>query len=378
MLGLGFTAFLLVGVVLVLVGANQDGIAAALGLDLAASGFVVSLLSAGFATGMLAAGPLVDRLPRRPLFVAATLLCGLSLLTVTTDTSLAGLCVRMGLVGFGGGLYVIVLGIVTVERFGRQASRPMGVLHAAATAGAVLAPPVIIALSTRADWTLAFRATGVGYVLLSIWALRIPLGDSPALRPRVAGAWRRILCSRRILAFCVISFCYVGIETSLTIFAVPYASDGLGLAADRGRSAISAFWLGLLLGRVVLAVYRHPVDARHLCVAGLVAGAALTLGVVTGATQIELIVGAAGFGIGCVFPLLLTLAAHSAPDAAGAASGLVGSMGAFGGFVVPWLTGMLGDHAGIRFAMGSLALWCGTLALAAAVARLWPLPDAPD
>jgi predicted MFS family arabinose efflux permease len=68
---LAFAAFLLFGVMLVLVGANQAELARDLELDLAGSGLLVSLLSVGLGVGVLGAGPLVDRLPRRPLFVGA-------------------------------------------------------------------------------------------------------------------------------------------------------------------------------------------------------------------------------------------------------------------------------------------------------------------
>ncbi|TFG92013.1 MAG: hypothetical protein E4H11_10005, partial [Myxococcales bacterium] len=61
MIALAFGAFLLFGVMLVLVGANQAELARDLELDLAGSGLLVSLLSVGLGVGVLGAGPLVDR-----------------------------------------------------------------------------------------------------------------------------------------------------------------------------------------------------------------------------------------------------------------------------------------------------------------------------
>ena len=52
MLPLAFAAFLLFGVMLVLVGANQAELARDLGIDLAGSGLLVSLLSVGLGVGV--------------------------------------------------------------------------------------------------------------------------------------------------------------------------------------------------------------------------------------------------------------------------------------------------------------------------------------
>ena len=75
MLALAFASFLLFGVALVIVGANQAALAGSLGLDLSASGLLASSLSLGIGVGVLATGPLVDRGPRRPLFVAVSAGC---------------------------------------------------------------------------------------------------------------------------------------------------------------------------------------------------------------------------------------------------------------------------------------------------------------
>src|SRR5262245_36137825 len=79
-LPLCFCAFLAFGVVLVLVGANEASLAAQLGLDLARSGLLASSLALGLGAGVVIAGPLFDRYPRRPLFVASTLLAAVALL----------------------------------------------------------------------------------------------------------------------------------------------------------------------------------------------------------------------------------------------------------------------------------------------------------
>ena len=54
-------SFALFGALLVLVGANQDALAASLGLDLKRTGLLGSSLILGVGIGVLVAGPLADR-----------------------------------------------------------------------------------------------------------------------------------------------------------------------------------------------------------------------------------------------------------------------------------------------------------------------------
>ena len=80
MLPLGFAAFLAFGSVLVLVGANQAALAHSLSLDLSRTGLLGSTLVLGIGIGVVGAGPLVDRHPRRPLWVASMGLAAAALL----------------------------------------------------------------------------------------------------------------------------------------------------------------------------------------------------------------------------------------------------------------------------------------------------------
>jgi fucose permease len=91
---------------------------------------------------------------------------------------------------------------------------------------------------------------------------------------------------------------------------------------------------------------------------GILIGAALS-----GWPAIELVYFASGIALGGVFPMLISLTAQRFPHARGTATGFAVGVGSIGGFVVPWLTGTLGDAAGIVIAFGSLALWPALIAL---------------
>jgi fucose permease len=189
--------------------------------------------------------------------------------------------------------------------------------------------------------------------------------------PRPSRASRRAVRARRLalaplVPLAAVAFAYVGVEASVTMFAVPYASERSrcrGARPARDQRVLA----GLLAGRLALLGAR-ALDARVLVAAG--ARAASRSPRRGGcAAPLELALFAVGAALGCVYPLMIALAGQTAPSASGTAAGLAAGAGALGGFAVPWLTGAAGDAAGIALGFGSLALWCAAIAVAAAASR---------
>lgn len=368
MLPLCFCAFLAFGAVLVLVGANQASLAAELGLDLAQSGLLASALALGLGAGVMIAGPLFDRYPRRPLFVGSALLAAAALIGVQREMSYARWLVHAAVAGAGIGLYDTLINAVIVQRYRGRAARPMLAVHSAATLGAMLGPPLVGWIASAHHFTASFAAAGWVHVGIAAWAAGVPLPDPEPRGPTRGGDAEGELALGRLLPLAAVAFAYVGVEASLTVFAVPYATDALGAGAARGRLAISAFWLGLFAGRLALLAVRRAFDARILVAAGAAAAALLAATAGLGA-PLEIALFAVGAALGSVYPLMIALAGQTAPSARGTAAGLAAGAGAAGGFAVPWLTGVAADAGGIALGFASLALWCGAIAAAAAWAR---------
>lgn len=370
MLGFGLAAFLVLGVALVLVGSNQAELAHSLGLDLARSGLLGASLVLGMGAGVLGAGPLVDRLPRRPLLVASCAFAALAALGIDAAHGTARVTAQVAALGLGIGFYDTLLNVVAVERYAARAVRALALLHGAATAGAVLGPPLVAGLAELGDWTWSFRAVGLLLAALALWACALPLPAqaharaAPLLRERP-----RRLASPALAALALIGFAYVGVETAMTIMAVPYATGGLALAPLRGQSAISAFWAGLLAGRAALLLRRGPAGPRLLVACGIAGAAVLGAALALRIAQLEVVGFAAGLALGAIYPLMIALATERHPHAPATAAGLVAGAAALGGFLVPWLAGAVADAHGIRPGLGVVALCCLVIALAACALR---------
>jgi len=361
-LTLGFATFALFGAVLVLVGASFESMSSSLGFGLEQMAVLGSSLSLGLGAGVVLAGPLVDRLPRKPLCFGASGIAALALVSVEPEMSLARAILHVVAVGFGGGLCETAINTITVERFGERAIRPLTLLHSAATLGAVISPPIIGMMIGAGDFTTGFRATGVGWGLVCVGSLFVTLPPPRGhARARKIGA----LISPSLIALFAVSFAYVGMETSITIFAVPYAVDTLALSADRGRDAISSFWFGLLLGRLGIVALTARADARYLVGGGLAAALILAVGVLSGWQQIEVLVASCGLFVGFVFPLMVSLAGEWFPESTGTATGLVIGAGCIGGFAVPWLTGAIAEATSVSTGVLSLTGWILCIAIAA-------------
>jgi len=340
------------GVALVLPGAAQPALAAALGLDLAASGLVASALSLGLGVGVVAGGPLADRLPRRPLFAASAGLAALAGLSLAAGGSFAAALAATAGIGLGAGLYETLLNAAVPERAPATAAARLSLIHAGATLGAALGAPAVGALAQASGFAAAYGALGAGFAVVALLGLAVSfpapaqhtrVGSSPSAAPRLRarGPWL------------VISFAYVGLETALSVFAAPFAASR-GLDARRGMTSLSAFWIGLLAARIGFAMLRRSARPAELRLAGLAGAGVLAASALT-ALPPEAAFLATGLALGSVFPLLVLFAGNAWPERRATAVGLVVGAGSLGGFCVPWLAGALGDRLGPAAAVGSLA-----------------------
>lgn len=348
------------GAVLVLPGAAQPALAAGLGLDLAASGGIASALSIGLGVGVVTGGPLADRLPRRPLFVGAAGLAGLAAAALPVFPTYLGALVATAGIGFGAGLYETLLNSAVPERRPEAAASRLALLHAAATLGAGAGAPLLGAFASASGFAAVYGALGASFAALALagGAVRFPAPPSAAVRhaagasPSLAALW----------PWCLAAFAYVGLETALSVFAVPQAL-GAGFVAERGMRALSAFWLGLLLARVGFAALRWPARLRELRLAGVAGALLLGFGARVSLPP-EVLFGAVGLALGVVFPLLVVFAAEAAPGRRATAIGIVVGAGSLGGFVVPSAAGALGDRYGTPAVLALLAGLALTIALA--------------
>lgn len=379
---LAVASFLAFGALLVLFGANATELIGRLELDYADLGLLGSMLSLGLGIGIVGAGPICDRLPRRPLYVAACLVVMGATLSLGAHTSYNALLLHTLGIGLGAGFYETVLNALIVEEFGDRAPRRLIFVHSAATLAASLTPLVFEAARelTPLAWYDTFRIIGSLHIVLLLGAIFVPMRPSPRVTARAAQATLDAPPSVpaapddriALAAVCVAAFAYVGVESALTLFVADHATSDLGLDAARAARTISAFWGGLLVGRLAIGFAPRQAGAGTTAtLAGVGASITLLFGFGWIASP-ELAMAGTGFCLGGVFPIMIGLAGLALPSSAGTAVGLAGGLGSLGGFVVPWFTGRIATHAGsgsLSLALASLSGWLLLLVVAALVTR---------
>lgn len=382
MVALSTASFLAFGALLVLFGANSGAIIESLGLDYTELGLLGSMLSLGLGTGIIAAGPIADRVPRRPLYIASCLVVIVATTTLGPQETYSGLLLRMTAIGLGAGFYETVINTLVVEEFGDGAPRRLLLVHSGAPLAACLTPLLIAFLEQEfaITWQQTFQGAGVLHLGLIAAVFFVPMG-SPSRGGGVIFADEHADSQPQpksrsyrddtpaLVAIGIATFAYVGVESALTIFLSDHVTTDLGLLPSRAAMTISAFWGGLLVGRLGVGLSPREPGAGTTALLAAIA-ACLTIAFGLGwLREPEISTMVIGLLLGGVFPVMVGLAGMSWPSSTGTAVGLAGGLGSLGGFVVPWFTGRFANANGLALAIATLGGWLALLALAAAAVR---------
>lgn len=370
MLPFGSTYLFSFGILLILIGANQAELANSLHIDLAQTGFLTAMLSTGLGLGILMGGKLVGHRRRRAIFIAFSALIGISLLSVQEVMSFQRAVTHIFFVGVGAGTCMTFLNTMASEHYQERAARALAILHASVTIGAIIGPFIVRWILRDHPWSTSFHFTGVLILLISLWATVANFHEAPPAQeaPHGDGA-NPVRLFPALIPLAFIGMCYVGIETVVVTFAVPFASDALNQSIVHGQTGISIYWFGILLGRLSILTLRGEFGSRTLLLSASAAFGCCLAALFLHPLPIELITFAIGLSLGSTYPVLIAYTGHIFAHRRARAISLVSFCGSLGGFTIPWLTGYIGDVRGMKIAGSSMFIWFLTLILAAFLAH---------
>ena len=287
----------------------------------------------------------------------------------------------------------------------RERSVATGWFNAGTSLGALIAPPIVVAVTLWGNWRLAFVVTGaVGLVWAGAWyAFYRSPNDHPAITPEeraMIAQDRPLVPSRRASAkeilgsakFWVIAVPRFLAEPAWQTFSfwIP-----LYLATERGMDLkqIALFaWLPFLAADLggVLGGYLSPFFIKHFGmrlipsrVLGISLAAVLMIapgciGLAASPYTAIALFCIGGFAHQMISVLINTLSADVfTPEEVGTANGFVGQAGWIGGLLFSLLIGQLADTVGYAPLFGALAVFdlIGAAVLIVFVSRL-TLPEA--
>ena len=322
-----------------------------------------------------------DRYPRRWFLrggLAAMALCALAAAFAPGPLSLA---IAVSLSAVATGTAVTLAQATLVDRAGEARELAMTRWAMAGLAGDLLGALLVSAV----PWRIAYAIVAA---LLGAWTLAaFRIADPPAAPDDDDGgddlglfaALRLALGDRRLLAWlAALALCDL-LDEILIVFASLHLRDDLGAGAFERGVALSAFIAGGAIGLAVIARLlrtRPPVPLLGACAAacaivyaGWLAAPSWWLAAIA--------LAAVGATAAPLYPIAAARAYAVLPGRSGAVNA-AGHLFTPFGMVVPWLIGVVADRAGLRVALGLLALEPIGIALLAVSAARSGTPRRPD
>ncbi|MDX3058165.1 MFS transporter [Streptomyces sp. NE06-03E] len=332
-----------------------------LGASTAQMGLVLFGLSVGSMLGILSSGALVARFGTRPvmgvgtaLIVAGSVAIGCGALFSSAPAVTAGLFLFGA--GMGGGEVAVNIDGAEVERITGRTVLPT--LHGFFSLGTVVGAALGI-LCTAVEFPVQWHLGGMAVVTAGMFAYAIraiPAGVGRTRRNTADGgtapARPAVWKDRRLLLIGGIILAMALAEGAANDWLPLLMVDGHGVDPALGSAVYAGFAAAMTLGRFCGGFFIDRFG-RAPVVRASALSAALGLALVIFADS-PVLAGAAvlfwGLGASLGFPVALSAAGDSGPDAAARVS-LVAMIGYIAFLVGPPSLGFLGDHYGLRSAM---------------------------
>lgn len=268
-----------------------------------------------------------------------------------------------------GGINSLVNTVVT-EMYDGEATH-LNVMHACYAVGAVLFPLLMGFLTmSGVGWRVpVVLVAAEGLVLMAFsCAVKLPerkgTVDADGRRVEIK-FWKEVGFYLAAITF----FMYVGVESSASSWLSIYLSQVNPFFAEKvpAETMVSLMWLTILVGRVFFSFVSARLNQRWLLV-GLSAGFLLGMaGIVTLSASTVLAIASValtGLSMSAMYATAVTNAARYVSCSA-VAPGIMFGAGGLGSACIPYVAGLVSDHAGLRMGMASLCVFLLVLLLAA-------------
>jgi FHS family glucose/mannose:H+ symporter-like MFS transporter len=312
------------------------------------SGLLLSCLFLGSFSGTM----LLSRNLRRTLRIGATAATIGLIIFATSAKSPSGFAVgicSLVMMGFGLGQLMSSINLLVGATPVLFRSRALANLGSAWCVGAVLSPLLTTVLISGASPTSRLAFFAPVFLLPVIASLNRDLPRSEDVQESGSIASGRF--KRLVPLWIAIFLVYGGIEASvsgwMSMFAIRYQVSNTGYA----QWLASVFWLGLIVGRLLVAGVVTQVEEKRLLSLSILSSAcSLCFLVIAGSPGGLLVgIGLSGVCLGPIFPMLLSSALEYRLGSY--AMGLVLAASGLGAAVFPSLLGIVSTASSLRTAM---------------------------
>jgi fucose permease len=366
-IGLCFGLFAMVGLSNGAIGVQLPDLRSFYRLDNAMVGLLYMGETLGYALAAFCSGWLVEWLGRRRFVIAGLVIFALSCLVLGVAPPFGVVLVSRPAIGFamaimesGANFFVASLGRTTLLNY----------LHAMFGAGSLVGPLVAtFALAAGWGWNSIYLVwLGLSLPLLLSYSLLTPRAAAPENKPdateraeKGSNLMAATLALPAVWLGAVFLVVYVGVELSTGAWAYTFLTEARAYDTVFSGWAVSGYWLGLTLGRIILAplAERFGIGSRGLIQAGMgLAGAGIGVVWLSGSAATSALgLGLLGLGLGPIFPTTLAILSRLvAPRLVPSTIGFACSLSILGAAIFPALAGLVADTLGLALFMPYILL----------------------
>jgi MFS family permease len=337
---------------------------------------MIGVLSAAWAAGSIAASlgyrRAVDLVGRRRVFWWSSSAFALGSVVFALAYVVAVTLLAAVIMGCAGTTLLTAAQAILSDRHGGRREQALVEANVGAGACGVLAPLLLAGLGrTAATWRVAMIVPVVGMALAWLAFRNRPLAEV-STRPRAAH--NRASLSAQFWILAVLVALGIGVEFCVIYFGAELLVHSEHLSTAGGGAALSLFYAGLLVGRMVGArLTRRPGRAGSLVLLSLAVVAAGFAAFWLVPVLIPALIGlfVTGLGVANLYPLSSALALAVAPGQADVANARMQLLGGVVSLIAPLLLGALADTVGLgeAFAVEPVLIVVSVLALAAGLSR---------
>ena len=340
-----------------LLGTLMSTLLAQFGISVSDGGTLTFVQYLGSTIATVCSGWLLCRYGKWQLVIVAGAFLALSDIIVRGVASFPVFLAVLFLLGVSGKLVDVTGNALVAQVFSAKKGLYMNLLHATFGTGNFLGPILagwVLAAGIR--WQVSFVSVGIiSAAVIVVMAILKRSGSLPETVPDQAEKLQigRLLSERKVWMLMLSLFFYCGHQVGIASWIPMFMEKEFGVSAEFGGIGVSAFWLGLIISRLLCSWLSGLVEVKKLLTGGLIiATAGFTAGilihtpwaVITGCTM-------AGLFAGAAIPLCLVLTYDSYSALQGTASMLMFVSISVGQLLYPWLMGIVAEHAGLTMSM---------------------------
>lgn len=330
--------------------------------ELRMSYLITGLHFTAFAFGGIVSGSISERITfkfgRKFTFWGSGILVTIGILLFTLARYPLITIMSTIIMGFSGCLLLVNIQAILSDRHGDHRAIALTEANVSASLFAVLST-VAIGVTQRADlgWRSALYTGIVLFLLTFSSSFKEPLPAPSSLEKK--GIDKAGKLPRIFWVFALVIFLSVSIEWCITYWGAEFLNVGIGLQESAAATLMSAFFIAMLLGRILGSRLTRSFQSRRLLIIAIsivvVGFPIFWLSPLPALNVAGLFV--MGLGVANLWPLTISSALSIVPHLADVASARLILIASFATGVVPLTLGWVADQTGIRNAYSMVGIF---------------------